>query len=138
MNTAEMRSCLSSSADFVMDAAQLGRTRAVADTCKATGVAVIYNVGCVLAGYGEGHGRDPNYNRHLEMLVEEDRNAGRPLTAALFVSKQTGMPSAGFFKAARARGYAIGPTPADERAFWEEQLRLMGIDPATLRIIDTL
>lgn len=48
----------------------------------------------------------------LEQLMEEDVAAGRPMVAALVVSRQgAGLPAAGFFE----RAVALGRFPADAR-----------------------
>jgi hypothetical protein len=53
----------------------------------------------------------------LERLMEEDAEAGRPLLAALVVSRtHPGRPAAGFFEAARRIG-AFSGEAGDEAAF---------------------
>lgn len=53
----------------------------------------------------------------LERLMEEDAQAGRPLLAALVVSRtRSGRPAPGFFEAAHRLG-AFPGDPADETAF---------------------
>ena len=72
-------------------------------------------------------GLKPPYSIHrlaeaLERLMEEDVAAGRPLLAALCVSKaRPGLPAPGFFVKAMALGIHFEET--DERAFHASELR---------------
>lgn len=61
----------------------------------------------------------------IETLLEEDVAAGRPLLAALCVSKLLpGIPSRGFFLKAEALGLFSGdPASAEARAFHADELR---------------
>jgi len=61
----------------------------------------------------------------LEDLIDEDAAAGRPLIAALVVSRQRGgMPAPGYFAKLYALGLYEGPESGDEaRTFHQQQLR---------------
>ena len=60
----------------------------------------------------------------LEDLIEEDARAGRPLLAALCVSKTRPFPGAGFFIKAKALGVFSGdPEGPDATAFHQSELR---------------
>jgi hypothetical protein len=61
----------------------------------------------------------------LEILMQEDVAAGRPILSALCVSRtRTGIPQAGFFVAARALGIFSGaPTGPEASAFHASELR---------------
>lgn len=54
----------------------------------------------------------------LDPIFKHEHKAGRPLISSLVVSAvpDSGMPSTGFFAAARSVGMSVG---GDERAFWE-------------------
>jgi hypothetical protein len=60
----------------------------------------------------------------LERLMEEDAAAGRPLIAALTISKaRGGLPGAGFFNCARRLGrFAGDPDGQDARTFHAAEL----------------
>jgi hypothetical protein len=61
----------------------------------------------------------------LEVLMAEDVAAGRPMIAALVISKSgTGLPAVGFFEmAARLGRFEAGiPTRNLEIAFWETEI----------------
>jgi len=66
---------------------------------------------------------------YLGMIQDDDHANGRPLLSALVVSKQTEMPSSGFFTHARSLGYNIPETPEGELGFWKGQLKLLGANP---------
>jgi hypothetical protein len=58
----------------------------------------------------------------LERLMDEDAAAGRPLLAALCISKaRPGLPGPGFFL--KARTLELHSEQADERAFHTSELR---------------
>jgi hypothetical protein len=61
----------------------------------------------------------------LELLMEEDVAAGRPMLAALCVSKaRPGIPAPGFFLAAQVLGVFLGdPTGPDASAFHAAELQ---------------
>lgn len=50
----------------------------------------------------------------LEAMAREDHNAGRPLLAALAVSRVTGIPGRGFFQLLAALGRYDGPDQGPE------------------------
>jgi hypothetical protein len=54
----------------------------------------------------------------LESLLARHAAAGRPLLAALCVSKRTGIPAPGFFAHAHALGIHDGPEEGPEAAAW--------------------
>lgn len=57
----------------------------------------------------------------LEMLLEQDANAGRPIRAALVTSRaRPGLPAEGFFECARRLGLYTGNN--DDEAFHSELL----------------
>ena len=58
----------------------------------------------------------------LELLMQEDAAAGRPLLAARVVSRSHPLPNRGFFDLARSLGYEVG----DEAAFHAAQLAALG------------
>jgi hypothetical protein len=64
-----------------------------------------------------------HYHSHIfarllnEACYDED-DAERPLLGAVVVTKQTGMPSGGFFRIAAERGYDV----SDPEAFWRSEL----------------
>lgn len=64
-----------------------------------------------------------HYHSHIfarllnEACYDED-NAGRPFLGAVVVTKQTGMPSGGFFRIAAERGRDV----SDREAFWRSEL----------------
>ena len=59
----------------------------------------------------------------LGELMKEAHDAGEPPLSALVVRTDTGMPGDGFFTYARQLGYEF----TDERAFWEMQVTLLGL-----------
>jgi hypothetical protein len=61
----------------------------------------------------------------LEVMMEEDVGAGRPILSVLCVSKTgTGIPQPGFFRAAQALGIFSGdPTGPEAHAFHARELR---------------
>ena len=61
----------------------------------------------------------------LETLMEDDVAAGRPMLAALCVSKmRPGIPARGFFLAAKVLGVFSGdPTGPEARAFHADELQ---------------
>jgi hypothetical protein len=61
----------------------------------------------------------------LETIMEDDVAAGRPMLAALCVSKmRPGIPARGFFLVARVLGvYSGDPTGSEARAFHEIELQ---------------
>jgi hypothetical protein len=61
----------------------------------------------------------------LEVLMEEDVGAGRPLLSAICISKAgSGLPQAGFFRAAQALGVFSGdPTSAEASAFHAREVQ---------------
>lgn len=65
------------------------------------------------------HPQDPNLYRCLDATIAEDIAKGRPLRAALVVSKRSGLPSDAFFEKARALGVAVGP---DNTTFWASEM----------------
>ncbi|MGD9598523.1 MAG: hypothetical protein AB7G76_13150 [Steroidobacteraceae bacterium] len=73
-------------------------------------------------------GLEPPHTIHrvteaLEALMAEDVAAGRPLLAALCVSRLHGLPARGFFMTAHALGvFAGNPEGADARGFHAQEL----------------
>lgn len=61
----------------------------------------------------------------LEILMAEDVAAGRPLLAALCISRLNhGLPARGFFAAAEMLGLFRGdPTGTEARAFYDQELQ---------------
>ncbi len=61
----------------------------------------------------------------LEVLLEEDVAAGRPILSAMCVSKTgTGIPQPGFFRAAQTLGVFTGdPTGPEAHAFHARELQ---------------
>ena len=59
----------------------------------------------------------------LGEIMEEDHKNGGPLTCAVLVSSQTGMPGSGFFEMAKKLGYQM----SNDQAFWESQTRALGM-----------
>jgi len=62
-----------------------------------------------------------HYHSHVlvQLLIDigsEEVQAGRGILPALVVTKQTGLPGAGFFKIANERGYDL----SDPATFWRE------------------
>lgn len=57
----------------------------------------------------------------LERLMDEDAAAGRPLLAAVVVSRTAPMPAAGFFARARSLGLYEGPDTGPEAAAFHRQ-----------------
>jgi hypothetical protein len=119
----------------VRDLAQYLRTKTGIDTLRQAKMAMTYQVMAVLAGYGDDHQRDVNFHRHLGQSMAEDHGCGRAFSCSLIINKKLCMPGEQYFQAARGLGYKIGFTPAEERVFWEGQLRLMDIDPESLVVI---
>lgn len=68
----------------------------------------------------------------LALIAEEDHAAGMPITTAVVVNHETGMPGTGFFTQMRRLGVASGGDEKAQRHFWESQLRFMGVAPLTL------
>lgn len=120
------------------DAAQCDCLKVHVQTLRATQTAMLYSVTCVIAGYGPGHQRDVNMQRHLKEMMKDDVAAKLPLACAWVVNKEMRMPGGAFFEAARDLGFTIAATPAAERAFWEEQIRAAGGDPLHLHVIEHL
>jgi very-short-patch-repair endonuclease len=65
----------------------------------------------------------------LGRIMDEDVREKRPLSCAAVVSKNTGLPGKGFFAQARSLKLFSGESAAEERAFWEQQARALGIEP---------
>lgn len=61
----------------------------------------------------------------LGSIMEEDHQAGRPLTCALVVSSTSSMPGKGFFDKARLLGYQF----VNETNFWTFQCQALGLAP---------
>jgi len=72
----------------------------------------------------------------LAMIAEEDHTRGRPLTTAVVVNHDTGIPGTGFFHQAHQLGAHDPGSGSDlsrvRRLFWRGQLQLMGVQPFTL------
>ncbi len=69
-----------------------------------------------------GPGAIAKLTEALEMLMETDSAAGRPLRAALCVGRLAqGLPAAGFFEKAASLGYDLG----DSHEAFAQQHRLM-------------
>lgn len=62
----------------------------------------------------------------LEIMMKEDAAAGRPLLAAMVISRSHPLPNRGFFDLARALGHVV----PDEAAFHAAQLAALGKPPS--------
>ena len=58
----------------------------------------------------------------LELMMEQDAAAGRPLLAAMVISRTHALPNRGFFDLARTLGYVV----EDEADFHSAQLAALG------------
>jgi hypothetical protein len=107
----------------------------VLDAWRKAEVIASYSTHTEAAGYGPNQQRNPNAHRHLGRSMEMDHNNGDPLRCSLVINKEWGMPGEQYFEKARSLGCSILKNPNDERAFWENQIRLLGLDPASARRI---
>ena len=69
----------------------------------------------------------------LEALMAEDAAAGRPLLAAVVVSRtRAGLPAPGFFARARELGRYAGPDSGAQAAAWHAaERRALQVEPPT-------
>lgn len=68
----------------------------------------------------------------LAAITEADHKAGKPPSTAVVVNKHVGRPGSGFFVQCRQLGFPVGPSEADEEAFWHECLKRLKVAPYTL------
>ena len=59
----------------------------------------------------------------LGEVMTEDHAKGGPLSCAVIVGSQTGMPGKGFFDMARSLGYQV----PNDQAFWKAQAQALGM-----------
>lgn len=90
--------------EIMIAAAQSARTLTYSELCLALTTATL-------------HYHSPLLTRLLVEIGEEEMRAGRPVLPAVVVSKQTGMPGAGYFKVG-AGDQVIG----DPETRWREDL----------------
>jgi hypothetical protein len=64
----------------------------------------------------------------LTRIAEHDHFAGKPLSTAIVVREDTGIPGSGFFNQCRKLGYNILEDPAAELLFWRNSMTQLGID----------
>jgi hypothetical protein len=60
--------------------------------------------------------------RILGKIAEADYKAGRPISTALVIRKDTGMPGDGFFSHMTSLGATVGTTLADHKKYWQAQV----------------
>ena len=118
----------------LQDEAQFSRTRTLVDTLTLVKRVMTYQPAAEVAGYGANHQRDPNFHRHLGRTMEEDVKAKVPPRCSLIINKdpRIAMPGESYFEQARRLGFTIAKNMPAERAFWEDQIRLLGLDPKNL------
>ncbi|MEI9948280.1 MAG: hypothetical protein WDO74_04700 [Pseudomonadota bacterium] len=119
----------------IEDSAQCARTRTLVDTLFLAACVTTYKPAALGAGYGPDHQRDPNFHRHLGLTMMEDHAAGLPFRCSLVTNYKSGIPGAQYFEMARSLGYNIPMGIPAERAFWEDQIRKLGQNPAQLRLV---
>jgi hypothetical protein len=107
----------------------------VLDAWLVAGVIASYQTHTITAGYGPNQQRAPRAHRDLRRSMEMDVKAGKAPRCSLVINKKLGMPGAEYFEVARSLGFNIPYTLNDERAFWESQIRLLGLDPTALRLV---
>jgi hypothetical protein len=66
----------------------------------------------------------------LARIAEHDHFAGKPLSTAIVVREDTGIPGSGFFNQCRKLGYDILDDPAAEVLFWRSAMTKLGIEDA--------
>lgn len=108
----------------IYDQIQFGITRATVETLLITKSIQPYSVMAPLASY---HHRDSKYHNQLGRVMEEDASEDKPFRSALVINKELGRPGAAFFEKARLLGHNIPKTEAGEIAFWEDQLKKLGV-----------
>lgn len=64
----------------------------------------------------------------LARIAEHDHSAGKPISTAIVVREDTGIPGAGFFNQCRKLGYDIIEDPAEEWNFWRKILGQLDVD----------
>lgn len=64
----------------------------------------------------------------LTRIAEHDHSAGKPLSTAIVVREDTGIPGVGFFNQCRKLGYDIIEDPAEEWNFWRKILAQLGVE----------
>ncbi len=74
----------------------------------------------------------------LARIAEHDHNAGKPLSTAIVVREDTGIPGTGFFNQCRKLGYDILDDPAAEVLFWKKQLNRLKIEEDSFERSDPL
>jgi hypothetical protein len=63
----------------------------------------------------------------LGSIQTEDHSEKKPMTSSLVIGAQTGIPGNGYFSNARALGFKILKTPAEEFLFWADQMKQLGV-----------
>lgn len=66
----------------------------------------------------------------LARIAEHDHFAGKPLSTAIVVREDTGIPGSGFFNQCRKLGYDVLDDPAAEVLFWRSAMTKLGIEDA--------
>ena len=105
------------------------------DAWLKAGVVATYQTHTETAGYGVGQQRNPTAHSHLGRSMKMDHDNGEPLRCSVVINKKWGMPGEQYFQYARSLGYNIPATPAGERAFWDDQITKLGLDPNNLRVV---